>query len=145
MVEGYRDLYAARSSDGLHFGKAQKLGAGTWKLNACPMDGGGQAVNDGKLTSAWRRDSDVFLSADGEPDRKVGTGRVVAQALTRQGRPVVEWTTDGGIQARLPRTAAAIELAKPGGFVNLLTLPNGSVFAAWETGTAIETKVITVR
>ncbi|MCX6599337.1 MAG: sialidase family protein [Acidobacteria bacterium] len=144
VVEGSRDLYAARSGDGLHFGTAQKLGTGTWKLNACPMDGGGLAVADGKVTSAWRRDSDVFLSAAGEPDQKVGTGKDVALALTRQG-PVVAWTADGGIQARLPGAVAPVELAKPGAFVNLLTLPDGTVLAAWETGASIETKVLAAR
>ncbi len=39
---GARDLYAALSSDGGQtFAPAVKLGTGTWKLNACPMDGGG--------------------------------------------------------------------------------------------------------
>jgi hypothetical protein len=57
----------------------------------------------------------------------------------------VACTADGGIQARLLGAVAPVELAKPGAFVNLLTPPDGTVLAAWETGTSIETKVLTAR
>ena len=38
---GSRDMYLTRSRDGVAFSKPEKLGTGTWPLNACPMDGGG--------------------------------------------------------------------------------------------------------
>ena len=38
---GSRDMYLARSRDGVTFSKPEKLGTGTWQINACPMDGGG--------------------------------------------------------------------------------------------------------
>ena len=41
FLNGSRDMYLLQSSDaGQMFGTAQKVGEGTWKLNACPMDGG---------------------------------------------------------------------------------------------------------
>ncbi|MEJ7682118.1 MAG: sialidase family protein [Segetibacter sp.] len=41
-LNGSRDLYVIKSSDGgKSFAQAQKLGKGSWKLNGCPMDGGG--------------------------------------------------------------------------------------------------------
>jgi len=40
---GSRDLYLSTSRDGRTFSAAQKLSTGTWKLNACPMDGGSLA------------------------------------------------------------------------------------------------------
>ena len=46
---GSRDMYVARSTDGGRtFPPAAKVGAGTWKLEACPMDGGALAV-DGRV------------------------------------------------------------------------------------------------
>ena len=49
---GSRDLYTLRLRDGRAAGPAVKQGEGTWKLDACPMDGGGIAVRDGRIASA---------------------------------------------------------------------------------------------
>ena len=54
VLNGNRDLYIATTKDGATFSKAQKLGKGSWQLNACPMDGGGIVSLNGKLISAWR-------------------------------------------------------------------------------------------
>lgn len=39
-VEGNRDMYVTRSTDGRMFSPAVKLGTNSWQLDACPMDGG---------------------------------------------------------------------------------------------------------
>src|ERR1035437_7475459 len=52
---GSRDLYTLRLRDGRPVGAAVKQGDGTWKLDACPMDGGGVAVRDGQIASVWLR------------------------------------------------------------------------------------------
>ena len=40
-IAGNRDMYMTRSDDGGQtYMEAWKLGTGTWRLNACPMDGG---------------------------------------------------------------------------------------------------------
>src|SRR5260370_1332262 len=45
-LDGNRDMYVAHSKDGgVSFGRARKLGEGSWELNACPMDGGGLAID----------------------------------------------------------------------------------------------------
>jgi hypothetical protein len=70
-LDGARDMFATVSEDaGKTFGKAFKLGKGTWKLNACPMDGGSvAAIGDDEWVSAWRRERSVFLaSASGEEE-----------------------------------------------------------------------------
>jgi hypothetical protein len=66
---GSRDMYLASSSDGgATFGKAAKLGKGTWPLDACPMDGGYLAVSPkGDIFTAWRRDNEVFLTSASGP------------------------------------------------------------------------------
>src|SRR5206468_968 len=65
VLGGSRDFYMLRLRDGRPVGPAVKQGDGTWKLDACPMDGGGIAVHDGQVASAWRREHDIYLAAYG--------------------------------------------------------------------------------
>ena len=71
-LDGARDIFARTSADaGKTFTAAQKLGEGTWKLNACPMDGGHLAADrEGKWSAAWRREAGVFVNAVGAPEKK---------------------------------------------------------------------------
>src|SRR5260370_42231016 len=55
VVDGSRDLYVSSSADGVHFGAARKLGDATWKLDACPMGGGGVGLDRGGLATARAR------------------------------------------------------------------------------------------
>jgi hypothetical protein len=67
-LEGNRDMYIVRSSDGgLTFSQALKLGEGFWPLNACPMDGGDVNLDDrGEVLTIWRTSVPVL-------DRRQGT------------------------------------------------------------------------
>jgi hypothetical protein len=138
-LDGSRDLYVTSSTDGQRFSEARKLGTGTWKLNACPMDGGAMAVDKGKVISAWRRDGDVFLAEADGTERKVGTGKDVALAMSKRGS-YVAWTQEAEVQVLLPKATAPTMLGPAGGFVNLLALPGGGVLAAWEANGSVETK-----
>ncbi len=139
VIDGSRDMYIASAADGSKFGPAKKLGEGTWKLNACPMDGGGFAVEDGQVTSAWRRDGTVFLTEPGKAEKPLGAGKDVAVVRTKFGA-FVAWTKDGAIQIMTPKATAPVQLTAEGAFVNLIALPDGSVVAAWEAHNSIETK-----
>jgi hypothetical protein len=62
-LDGSRDLHVATRSGDEPFSPAIKLGTGTWKLDGCPMDGGGLAYSpDGNWLSVWRREGAVFAS-----------------------------------------------------------------------------------
>lgn len=137
-LDGSRDLYLTSSGDGQKFSSAQKLGTGTWKLNACPMDGGAFALDHGKVISAWRRDGEVIL-AEANSERKVGTGKDVALALGKRGA-YVAWTHDAAIEVVTPASPQPVVIGPGGGFVNLLALPDGGVLAAWEANGSVETK-----
>lgn len=139
VIDGSRDFYVASSKDGVHFAAAAKQGKGTWKLNACPMDGGGLVMEDGKAISAWRRDTDIFL-AEGSTERRVATGKDVALARSAKHETYLAWTKDGGIVALTPQSAEPVNIAKVGGFATLVALASGGVLAAWETPAGIETK-----
>jgi hypothetical protein len=60
-LDGSRDFYLATAKDGEHF-EIAKLGEGTWKLNACPMDGGGMSELQGNVLTIWRREGDLFIA-----------------------------------------------------------------------------------
>lgn len=92
---GSRDMYLSTSRDGgSTFGAAEKLGLGTWPLNACPMDGGSIGVGaDGSVTTAWRRGGKVFLCQPGKPETEIGEG--VQPWMSGDGSVV--WERDGRI------------------------------------------------
>jgi hypothetical protein len=136
---GSRDFYVASTRDGVHFAEAQKLGAGTWKLDACPMDGGGLVSTGGQVISAWRRENGIFLASLGKAETQVGTGKDVAIAEGRDG-VYVAWATGGGIQLWTPGATQAKSLAAQGAFVNLVGFEDGSVLAAWEANGTIRTE-----
>jgi hypothetical protein len=82
-LAGSRDMYVATSSDGgKSFGKASKLGSGTWPLNACPMDGGSIAALGEQFTTVWRREKSVYLFADSHREERLLPVRFVP--LTRE-------------------------------------------------------------
>lgn len=141
VVDGYRDLYLTESEDGVHFEAAKKQGSGTWKINACPMDGGGFVVNGGKVTSAWRRESNIFFAEPGKPEVDLGPGKDVAITISQRGT-YLAWTKDSAIVAKAPGKLELQTLASTGAFVTLIALPDGAVLAAWEAQGSIETKRI---
>ena len=139
VLEGSRDFYTLRLRDGKPVSTAAKMGTGTWKLDACPMDGGGIAVRNGELVSAWRREHDLYMAEAGKPETKIGTGQDVALADNSKGAYAI-WSAAGGIEARLPGSAAPAHLADGGAFPAIITLPDGSMLAAWEENGSIATR-----
>jgi hypothetical protein len=134
VLGGNRDLHFLRSVDGGQtFGKAEKLGRGSWPLNACPMDGGGLVVQGKKVVSVWRRGSEVFLASPGQPEVKLGAGKDPAIAATSRG-VFVAWASSEGLQIQLPGQERPQRLAPEGSFVQLLGLPDGTPLATWEHG-----------
>jgi hypothetical protein len=130
-LSGSRDMYLARSRDGASFSRPEKLGTGTWKLNACPMDGGGLAVFESRIVTAWRRDHEIFLASPGEKEVLLEEGLDVAIAGGRSGAYAV-WSTQAGIRALVPGGKNPITVAAQGSFPNVVALPDGHALAAWE-------------
>jgi len=129
---GSRDMYLARSSDGLHFGAAQKLGSGTWKLNACPMDGGGVAASRAGVVTAWRREHSVYLDRPGEAEKEIGQGTDVAIAANARGA-YVAWTTPDSIEVLAPGESKPRSLGSKGAFPAIAAFADGGAVAAWES------------
>ena len=95
---GSRDLYLAHSSDGgLTWAPAQKSGTGTWKLNACPMDGGAVVLTpSGQPLTAWRRDTVLYTCVPGQPEQRIIAGRNVTVAAGQSGT-VLAWDAGGTV------------------------------------------------
>jgi hypothetical protein len=134
-VAGARDMYLAASRDGVAYSTPQKLGNGTWQLNACPMDGGGLAVSSSRILTAWRRDGNVFLAEPGQPERQIGTGKDVALALSGN-RTYAVWVNGSKLEAWIDGKVEL--LSGSGAFPSLSSLPGGGELAAWEENGAIE-------
>jgi hypothetical protein len=142
-LNGSRDLYLAESTDGGRtFGEAQKLGGGTWRLNACPMDGGSLALdNSGKVVSAWRRGNEVFVAPAGGIETSLGIGKDAAMAVGRDG-VYAGWTNSNGVYVRVPGRPEPVRLDAEGGFLNLVAAPSGPVIAAWQKKGSIEFRAL---
>ena len=130
-LDGSRDLYLARSRDGVNFSQAEKLGFGTWKIDACPMDGGGLAFSQGRIVTAWRRGEDIFLDVPGEKETLLAPGKDIAVSSAGKGLYAI-WSSISGIQVMVPGKSRAIGLASTGSLPAIAALPAGGAIAAWD-------------
>jgi hypothetical protein len=137
-LEGNRDLYVMQVRDGARAGGLERQGNSSWKLEACPMDGGGLAIHDGRVASAFRREKDIYIVDAGKPERRVGTGQDVAFAANRQGVYAI-WSSAGGIDLMLPNATAVTHVAQSGAFPAMVATPGGGIVVAWEDNGAIAT------
>ena len=135
---GNRDMYCLRSADaGKTFGPAEKLGLRSWKLDACPMDGGAIAIGpDGRLSSAWMRAGSMFTASPGEPEHPLGPGVQGWTAIGPDG-PVSAWLDrrPGRLVTLLPNASTPITLADRGNDPMLASALDGRgpVVAVWES------------
>jgi hypothetical protein len=125
---GNRDFYLAVSKDGATFDIA-KLGQGTWKLDACPMDGGGMAELGGDVVTLWRRQEQLYIAKPGgDAEESFARGRNAAVTLRKEGMYAV-WQSGDGIMAKAPGREPWV-VSKTGGYPSIS--PSGPVVIAWE-------------
>lgn len=132
-LAGSRDMYLAHSDDGgATFLKAQKLGDATWKINGCPMDGGGIAISSkGEVVTVWRRQDTVYLDRAGQPERMIAKGKNPA-VTAGKGGIYTAWMAASGLMVTLPGTQQSVQLAEDGAYPSLVPV-GSSVLAAWES------------
>jgi hypothetical protein len=135
-LSGARDMYLGVSRDWGDAFHPTKLGQGTWPLNACPMDGGGLAIDpSGVPLTVWRRAGTVYLAAPGKAEVELGKGKNAAIAVDSDGKIYAAWSQGPAIVAKLPGRTEPVTLASEGSYVHLAG--NGPVYAAWESHGAI--------
>ncbi|TLU97333.1 exo-alpha-sialidase [Dyadobacter luticola] len=112
-LDGARNMYLISSKDnGKHFGKAQKLGTGDFMIDGCPMDGGDLAADEnGRVTTVWRRQLEVYVAEPEKPEVKLGVGRTPVILQTGKG-PAIAWQQDGAIQFRATDGQKAVSIGK---------------------------------
>lgn len=132
---GARDLWAAtRPAGSDRFGAAVKQGTGTWKLAACPMDGGAVfAATEGGFANVWRRDRAVYLSLVPTKEQLLGPGTQPLGVSTR-GNIHVWWQQGRSLMhATSAKSYAAEIFAKEATYAAAATSPkNGSVVVVYE-------------
>ena len=140
-LNGNRDLYLIKSSDGgKSFGQAQKLGNGSWKLNGCPMDGGGLAIDkNGTPETVWRREGKIYAATPGMPEKEIGEGRSCS-IETINNKNIYAWTENGNVIVMKPG-GMKINLGK-GSLPLVKALNNEKVICVWENEKQIHAKVL---
>jgi len=129
VLDGARDFYLLHADAAHRFGTPHKVGDGTWKINACPMDGGGLVHAGTRTITAWRRMNDIFIVEPGKPERKIGEGKDVALAAAGD-HVYVAWIRDD--QLVLWTNGSQETLAMHAGYPALTSLPGGGALLAWE-------------
>ena len=140
-LNGNRDMYVIESTNrGNSFRSAQKLGIGSWKLNGCPMDGGGIVLNNiGIPQGIFRREGKIFTAAPGKPEKQLGEGRNGSIEQIKN-RNVYAWTENGNVVVLKP-DGKKINLGK-GTLPLLKTLNNDQLICVWENDKKIYGAVI---
>lgn len=130
-LDGARDMFFSASDDhGKTFSAARKMGEGTWKLKACPMDGGGVVVDGNKVASVWQREGHIYYAEPLQAEQEVGQGSKCAIA-SGENKTVVAWQNKNNIYIRsLPEGQKKV--AGQGSFPRLASLKDGKVLCVWE-------------
>jgi hypothetical protein len=130
-LNGSRDLYMMQSSNGgKSFGEAQKLGNGTWKLNGCPMDGGGITIDQkGAVHTAWRREGVVYYEQPGQQEVAVSNGKICS--ISGKKNPVISWQEGAEVKLKSLNTPDVVTVGE-GGFLKTVELADGSIVGVWE-------------
>lgn len=138
---GSRDMYLATSSDGgKTFAPAAKLGAGTWKLNGCPMDGGALAFTaPGRLGTVWRRETTVFASDPSGSEQRLADAAFHPIIVTGKFGAAYLWGQSGGLMLK-KGTSTPSRLTGNGAFASAASAPNRDPVVVWEsTGSSDKT------
>ncbi|MEO5958554.1 MAG: sialidase family protein [Opitutaceae bacterium] len=147
-IAGSRDMWLATRANGAkEFSPARKLGTGTWKLDACPMDGGKViALGAGKFAAVWQRAGEVFFCPAQGAEIGLGPGTQPV-AIAAGAQPLVVWQRGADLfSARVGANAAPAKHASDGRFPALVSLTDGrGALLAYERGPAKEPRIVVER
>jgi hypothetical protein len=130
-LKGDRDLFITTSIDGgSSFDKVKQLGEENWKLNACPMDGGGLTINnENTINTVWRREGDIYTCEPGKKEIKITTGKQCTIAGNNNGN-FISFIKDGKVYCIKP-DGSIIELGI-GSYPRLIMADEITAVCAWQ-------------
>lgn len=130
-IEGSRDFYLTRSTDsGQEFSQPQKVGNGTWKLEGCPMDGGGVLLDDKKVIhTAWQREGNIFYAQPGEQEVQIGKGRNCR--INGKTNPVIAWKDGSDVLVKFLNSETEAVVGQ-GNFIETAEMPHNKTLCVWE-------------
>ena len=141
-LNGSRDLYVTKSvNGGASFATAQKLGMDTWKLNGCPMDGGGITISSSNVISTtWQRKGTVYFCQPGQPEIFIANGRTCSISGTGDS-PVLTFQNNDTVKVMKLKNRKEIAVGN-GSFLKSAWLPDDEVLCVWEQDNKIKFKKI---
>lgn len=137
-LTGSRDIYYASSTNlGRTFTKTAKTGMGTWKLNACPMDGGGVSIGkQGLVSTAFQRNGEIFYWNEQKAERAVGNGRSVSIAQN-ENKTLIAWQEKEEIKVTSIGKGTTKVIGK-GTHPRIYLLENGRSLCVWESNNTVQ-------
>lgn len=147
-IDGSRDMWmTTRTKGAATFNPARKIGEGTWKLNACPMDGGRiLALGGGQFGAVFQRNGEVFLARGAGAEINLGKGKQPVAVHARNAPPQVFFQQGADLVSIAgPHGAEPVKLASDARFAVVVALPNGQgTLLAYEGGPAKGATTVTV-
>jgi hypothetical protein len=143
-LQGNRDLYLIQSKDaGITFGKAAKLGLGSWKLDGCPMDGGGLGVMDNKIVqTVFRRQQKIYTCEAGKEEKYLTYGKGCTLTIAGN-KPVYSWINSTELFCLLPN--GIYHLLGKGKSQVMAALNNDKVAIVWENESKLYSQVLSLQ
>jgi len=130
-LNGSRDFYVTSSeNNGQSFSPARKVGTGTWRLEGCPMDGGGIVLdNQNKLHTAWQREGNIYYARPGQQEVAIGKGRNCRISGTTQ--LVIAWQDEQNLKVHYLGSGKQ-ETIGQGSYIETAEMPDKKTLCVWE-------------
>jgi hypothetical protein len=127
---------------GKSFSAVQKLGTDTWKLNGCPMDGGGIVVGQSKIVrTTWQRKGMVYYAEPGKPEIYIAKGRECSVIETDNNNTVLTYQINDTVKLIRIENKNPFVIGK-GGFLKSAMLNDNKILCVWEQDNKIKYKKI---
>ncbi|MFT3701229.1 MAG: hypothetical protein QM802_02610 [Agriterribacter sp.] len=136
-LKGSRDLHVIKSHNrGASFSTAEKLGIDTWKLNGCPMDGGGIAISSSaKIKTTWQCKGNIYYCEPGLPEVYIGQGRSSTISAVGDEQAIAFETRD--TLKVITMKDKKTNIVGNGSFLKMVNLDNNSILCVWEQNNKI--------
>jgi hypothetical protein len=142
-INGSRDLYLTTSvNSGKSFTAAEKLGLDSWKLNGCPMDGGGVAISNTNIVqTTWQRKGIIYYAEPGKPEIYIGKGRICSISGTNADNTLIALQNNDTVKLISPKNKNVVIVGN-GSFLKSIVLPGSKTLCVWEQNNQIKFKRI---